>query len=152
MRPHWLVVTAAFTAAAFLTGVNGPLGPAVFGWRPAPGFPAPTGTQLPLFMLLALTEALAFGVGAAFLLFGLPWLRAAGRAPAPLTRLAHLSIAWVLSNWWSHDSFHIANGTDLGGLLVIEYGYHVTLILAGALAAAWFVTVVGRHRTAGADA
>jgi hypothetical protein len=145
-------VTVALGAAAFLTGVNGPLGPAVFGWRPAPGFPAPSGAQLPLFVLLGLAEALAFGFGAAFLLFGYPWLRAAGRAPAPLTRLAHLSIAWVLLNWWSHDSFHIANGTNLGGLLVIEYGYHLTLMVAGALAAAWFVTVVSERRAAGAGA
>jgi hypothetical protein len=146
MRAKWTVVTVVVAAFAFLTGVNGPLGPTVFGWRPAPTITAPTGVQLPLFVLLGLTEALAFGFGIAFLLFGYPWLRRAGPAPASLTRLAHLSIAWVLTNWWSHDSLHIANGTDLRGLLAIEYAYHLTLMLAGVLAAAWFSGVVrGGH-------
>jgi purine-nucleoside phosphorylase len=76
---------------------------------------------------------------------------AAGIAPTPLARLAHISIAWVLINWWSHDSFHIANGLDLGGLLVIEYAYHVTLMTAGAIAAAWFVAVLRTSRLAAAQ-
>jgi hypothetical protein len=146
----WIVVTVVLGVLAFLTGVNGPLGPAVFGWHPAPGMAEPVGIQLPLFMLLGLMEALAFGFGVAFLLFGYPWVRSAGPAPVPLARLAHLSIAWVLINWWSHDSFHIANGLALGGLLVIEYAYHVTLMLAGVIAAAWFVTVLASYRAAAA--
>ena len=148
MRLKWILVTVALTVFAFLTGVNGPLGAAVFGWQPAAGAPEPTGAQLPLFVVLALTEAVAFGFGVSFLLFGYPWMRAAGPAPAGLTRAAHVSIAWVLLNWWSHDSLHIANGMDLGGLLAIEYAFHVTLMAAGAVAAAWFIVVVRSYRTA----
>ena len=146
MRAKWIVVTVVLGLFAFLTGVNGPLGPAVFGWHPAPGTPEPVGVQLPLFMLLAFAEAMAFGFGVAFLLFGYPWVRTAGPAPAPLARAAHVAIAWVLINWWAHDSFHIANGLDLGGLLLIEYAFHTTLMLAGLIAAAWFVTVVRGHQ------
>jgi hypothetical protein len=145
-RAKWVAVTVVLGLFAFLTSVNGPLGPAVFGWHPAASVTQPVGIQLPLFMLLGLMEALAFGFGVAFLLFGYPWVRAAGPAPTPLARLAHLSIAWVLINWWSHDSFHIANGLDLGGLLTIEYAYHVTLMTAGVIAAAWFVTVLREQR------
>jgi hypothetical protein len=150
IKARWIVVTIALGLFAFLTSVHGPLGPVVFGWRPAPGSPEPAGIQLALFMLLGLMEALAFAFGVAFLLFGFPWMRAAGPPPTPLARLAHLSIAWVLINWWSHDSFHAANGQALGGLLLIEYAYHVTLMLAGVIAAAWFVAVVGSHRAAAA--
>jgi hypothetical protein len=73
-------------------------------------------------------------------------VRDAGPAPTPLGRLAHLSIAWVLINWWSHDSFHIANGLALNGMLMIEYAYHSTLMLAGVITAAWFVTVVRAYQ------
>ena len=148
MRLKWIAVAGVLGVFAFLTGVNGPLGAALFGWHPAPGSPEPVGVQLPLFMLLGLAEALAFGFGVAFLLFGYPWVRAAGAASAPLARLAHLSIAWVLINWWAHDSFHIANGLNLSGLLFIEYGFHITLMLAGCIGAAWFVSVVRVARTA----
>ncbi len=141
MRRKWVVVTVVCTVFAFLFGVNGPLGH-LLGWHPAPGTPKPTPVELPLFVLLMFLEALAFGFGVAFLLFGYPWLRRAAPLQGRLTRLAHLSIAWVLLNWWSHDSFHIANGVDLGGLLVIEYAYHVTLMVAGALAGLWFMAVV----------
>jgi hypothetical protein len=150
MRTKWIVVTVVGALFAFLFGVNAPLG-FVLGWHPAPG-PSPTGLQLPLFLLLMLFEALAFGFGLAFLLFGYPWMRAAGPAPAGLTRAAHLSIAWVMLNWWSHDSFHTANGLDLGGLLAIEYAYHVSLMVAGVIAAAWFITVVRRFQTAPSSA
>lgn len=145
MRIKWIVVTVVLTVLAFLTAVNGPLGP-VLGWRPVPGGPSPEGMQIPLFIVLGLAEAVAFGFGVAFLLFGYPSMLAAGPAPALLTRAAHVSIAWWLLNWWSHDSFHVANGPNLGGLLVIEYGYHVTLMIAAAIASAWFMTVLRGYR------
>ena len=148
MRMKWIVVTVVLALFAFLTSVNGPLGAAVFGWHPAEGSPEPSGGQLPFFILLGLAEAVAFGFGVAFLLFGYPWMRDAGHATTRLTRAAHISIAWILLNWWSHDSFHIANGMNLGGLLLIEYAYHITLMAAGAIAAAWFITVVRGYRAA----
>jgi hypothetical protein len=150
MQVKWIAVTVVLAIFAFLTAVNGPLGP-VLGWRPAPDNPTPEGIQVPFFILLGLTEAVAFGFGVAFLLFGYAWMSTAGPAPSALTRVAHLSIAWWLINWWSHDSFHIANGMNLGGLLFIEYGYHITLMGAGACVAAWFMTVIRGYR-AGAPA
>jgi hypothetical protein len=35
-----------------------------------------------------------------------------------------------------HDNLHIANGSDLGCLLAIEYGFHLTMMAAG-LAVVW---------------
>lgn len=147
MRIKWIAVTVVLGLFAFLTSVNGPLG-YLLGWRPAEGSPTPTAGQLPFFIVLGLGEALAFGFGVAFLLFGYPWMRAAGPTPRRLTRAAHLAIVWMLTNWWSHDSFHIANGLDLSGLLVIEYSFHVTLMVAGVIAAAWFMTVVRSYQMA----
>ena len=148
MRLKWIVVTVVLAIFAFLTSVNGPLGATIFGWRPADGSPEPSSAQLPFFLVLGLAEAVAFGFGVAFLLFGYPWMRAAsaGQASRRLTRAAHISIAWLLLNWWSHDSFHIANGLNLSGLLLIEYAYHITLMTAGAITAAWFITVVRGYR------
>jgi hypothetical protein len=48
-----------------------------------------------------------------------------------LTFAAYLSLAWVLGNWWAHDSLHIHHGLNLVPLLGIEYGFHVTLMIAG---------------------
>ena len=55
---------------------------------------------------------------------------------------AHLSIAWLLTTWWAHDSLHIHNGMYLNGLLGIEYGFHFTLITSGLMLARFFLAIV----------
>ena len=140
----WLVVTLVLAVLAFLASPNGPLGGF---WRPSPDFPQPTDAQLPLFVLLNATEALVFGFGAAFLIFGYPLVQAMLPASRGLTLAAYLSIAWLLVSWWPHDSLHIANGVNMGGLLAIEYGFHVTLMIAGVILAYFFLNVLrGRSR------
>jgi hypothetical protein len=52
----------------------------------------------------------------------------------------------VASSWASRPRATTTN-LDLGGLLAIEYAYHVSLMVAGVIAAAWFITVVRPHRT-----
>ena len=138
----WIAVTLVLAVIAFLASPNGPLG--AF-WRPSPDFPQPTEAQLPLFVLLNAIEALVFGFGMAFLIFGYPLVRAMLRTSAGLTRAAHLSLAWLLFSWWPHDSLHITNGTNMSGLLAIEYGFHVTVMLAGAVLAYVFI-VAARGR------
>jgi hypothetical protein len=88
------------------------------------------------------TEALAFGVGISFLIFGYPLMQAILPASKGLTLAAQLSIAWLLVNWWPHDSLHIANGMNMNGLLAIEYVFHVTLIVAGAILVYFFLALV----------
>jgi hypothetical protein len=111
-------------------------------WPPAPGVPEPTGAQLPLFILLNVLEVLTFGLGIAFTAFGLPLVRRAagnlGLSPWP----AYVAIAWSLVSWWPHDSLHVANGLNLGGLLLIEYGFHVTLYAAGLIVAWYFLATL----------
>jgi hypothetical protein len=135
-----MIVTLLVGTLGFLTEANGPLGGF---WAPSPTVPQAVGIQLPLFMLLGAAEAAALGLGVSFLLFGYSTLRANVPVSAALTRAAHLSIAWVLINWWAHDSLHQHNGMNLNGLLAIEYAFHVTLILAG-VTLAWFFVVLVR--------
>jgi hypothetical protein len=110
-------------------------------WPPAPGGPEPSAGQFPFFILLAVFEALTFGLGISFLLFGFaPLQRAVGatwRAWA-----IYLSVSWFLVSWWPHDNLHIHNGEDLQGLLYIEYGFHVTLMLAGIVLAYSLLTML----------
>ena len=140
----WLAVTLVLGVTAFAASPNGPLGGF---WRPSPDLPQPTSTELPLFVLLNVAEVLAFGFGIAFLIFGYPLMRAIAPASKRLTFWAFLSVAWLLINWWPHDSLHVANGMNLGGLLVIEYVFHITLMMAGAILAYFFWVLERRGAT-----
>ena len=52
-----------------------------------------------------------------------------------LALLTYLSIGWLLVNWWPHDNLQRVVGNDFPRLIWIEYGFHMTLIPAGACAA-----------------
>lgn len=145
MKTKIIVTTLVVGVLAFLAEPNGPAG--VF-WRPSPMVPEAVGIQLPLFMLLGMTEALVFGLGIAFLVFGASMVKQFKVSPG-LARAAHLSISWVMINWWAHDSLHLHNGMELSGLLKIEYGFHITLILAGIILARFFVAMAQGSMTTG---
>jgi hypothetical protein len=140
----WLVVTLVLAVIAFVASPNGPLG--TF-WRPSAAVPDPAGIQLPLLVLLNIAEVIAFGLGVSFLIFGYPLVRSVLTASKGLTFAAYLSIGWLLANWWPHDSLHIANGLDLNGLIAIEYGFHITLMMAGAILAYFFLALLRRQPT-----
>ena len=78
-------------------------------WPPAPGGPEPTAGQLPFFLFLAVFEALTFGLGISFLLFGFVPLRRALGGSSWRTWAAYLAIGWLLVSWWPHDNMHIHN-------------------------------------------
>jgi hypothetical protein len=110
-------------------------------WPPAPGGPEPSAGQFPFFILLAVFEALTFGLGISFLLFGFAPLRRAVGATWRAWAI-YLNVGWFLVSWWPHDNLHIHNGDDLQGLLYIEYGFHVTLMLAGIVLAYSLLTML----------
>ena len=146
MKPSykWVAVTLVVGVISFfLTRVI---------WPDATGGPQPASGLIPFFIILAIGESLAFGLGVAFLIFGFPLLRAAGQ-PGWLTWAAFLSIAWYLVNWWPHDNLHRVNGMNFAGLLGIEYAFHLTMEIAGALLALFFFrTVLSRRSTNAAGA
>lgn len=110
-------------------------------WPNPPGIELPPQPLFGLYIALSVVEGLLFGLGVAFLAFGLPLVRRARISPR-LTWATYLSIAWLLVNWWPHDNFHRANGYDIAGLIRIEYGFHATLYLAGMVTAWYFITVL----------
>ena len=121
--PKFATVTAVVAIPAFV------LAPLLFS-APAE-FPEPTSAQLPLFIALTAFESIAMGLAVAVLLFGRSWFHKLFSSPGRV-RAAQLSLVWFLGNWWIHDNLHIVNGVNLGGLLAIEYAFHVTLMVAGA--------------------
>ncbi len=145
---RYLLVAVPLAVLAFLANPHGPLGGF---WAPAPEIAAihPTGIQLALMLGLNLAEAVTFGAGIAFLLFGYEASRAAtaGLASSPLlTRAVHLSISWLLINWWPHDNIHVHIAeTNLGALIATEYAFHITLMIAGAILAVAFVRAMRQY-------
>ena len=123
-----VLITVIIAVLAFLSNAVGPLGGF---WRPAPDAPTPTGIQFVLYAFLLAFEALTLGLGVSFLLFGFPLVKAISTASPALTRLTHLSFAWLLLNWWAHGSLHLHVGMPLSSLLAIEYGFHFTIIVSG---------------------
>ena len=98
-------------------------------------------------MLLDVIEALAFGLGVAFILFAWPAVRQVAAPSTGRAAVMYVSTAWFLANWWVHDNLHMVIGLRPGGLLVIEYAFHVTLIVAGAALAYTFTLMArGQHR------
>jgi hypothetical protein len=134
--PSWKVIATVvvFTVLGFLLSPQAPLGAAIWGAPPAGG-EDPTGAQIGLLMFVALVESIAFGLGVAFLVFAFPALVRALDPGAP-ARIAHLAIAWGLVSWVPHSALHQTNGDNMARLIVIEYAFHVTLIVAAA-ALAW---------------
>jgi hypothetical protein len=140
----WVLVAVPLAILTFLSGSGAPLGGF---WAPSPDAQAlmasATGFQYAAFLGLKAAEALTFGTGVAFLLFGYGSVRSVSPR---LGRAAHLAIAWVLLNWWIHDSLHVHfEGGTAGALLGIEYGFHVTLMIAGGILAVFFAKVVGKR-------
>jgi hypothetical protein len=116
-------------------------------WPPAGG---EGGGELPAYVLaglmgISVAEGLAFGLGVAFLIFGLPLVRGVAGATRTRAVAMFLAIAWMLLSWWPHSGAHRSMGS-IEGLLAIEYMFHLTLIIAGATLAGGFLSIL-RERT-----
>jgi hypothetical protein len=134
---RWIAVIAVVAAAAV---------PLSFVLWPTPvGAATPPRSMLPLFIPIAVViPALSLGLGVAFMLFGRRLISAAGASA--LSRGAFFSIGWLLINWWPHSNFHrVANGWT--NIVLIDYFFHTTVIVASCFAAAFFLSVVRRHET-----
>ena len=131
-RLRWFAVAAGVAAAAV------PL--SFLLWRTSPGVATPPPSLLPLFLPIGVViPALSFGLGTAFLVFGRRLLPTGG-APA-LSRASFLSITWLLASWWPHANFHrVAGGWT--NLLLVDYFFHTTAIIATAIVAAYFLKAV----------
>ena len=116
-------------------------------WRTPPGAATPPAGILPaLFPIAMIIPALSFGWGVAFMLFGRKLMNSS--QPSTLSRAAFVSIVWLLTNWWPHSNFHrVSNGWT--NLLVVDYFFHTTVIVASCVIAAFFLTVIRERQRAG---
>ena len=93
-------------------------------WPDAAGAHMPSASLLPFFIFLAIVESLAFGIGMSLLIDY--W--EAGKKD----QFACLAIVWPLISWRPHDNLHrVIDESNYVHLLFIEYGFHLTLIIAG---------------------
>lgn len=126
MKTRWkmLLITLVVGVPAFL------LGPVI--WSPSPEI-QPTQAQMPYLLALSAVEALFFGFGISFILYGFPLIRRIDQLEKKAAIAMYVSLAWILISWWPHDNMHIHNALDINGLIVIDYSFHLTLILSGAV-------------------
>ena len=117
-----MITTLIVGVAAFLAT------PAI---RPGAAGVEASAVQMPLLVFLVATEALGFGLGVAFVLFGWPRLLKNAGSPRARTLAVCASVAWLLISWWPYDSLRSYFAEDAQGLLYVEYGFHVTLIVCG---------------------
>lgn len=129
------LVTIVIGMAAFIAGPQ--------LWPPGADVPHPPTNLMPAYIFLAALEALAFGLAIAFAFFGWPKVRDIPLPRPWLNRVLHVSIVWLLGNWWIHDGLHIHIGLDMSRLVYIEYGFHATLLACGAVLAVAFMSSVG---------
>ncbi|QIN82261.1 hypothetical protein GBA63_06055 [Rubrobacter tropicus] len=121
------VITAVIAVVAFF------LSPILF--PPADVGVAPTSTQLPFLMFLGVSDAVLLGLGVSFLVFGYPVLRKVSPDSKARAWAMYLSIGYLMVSWWPHLGMHASNGMDIGGLLVIDFLFHLPLEIAGVVLA-----------------
>jgi hypothetical protein len=116
-----------------IVGVAAPallIGPVLF---PPSDAISPTPAQMALLFPIFIFEALALGIGVAFLRYGWPLVRRVVGDSRRLVMATYVSAAWLMVNWWLHDNLHISNGLDINSLIAIDWAFHTTLIAAGAV-------------------
>ncbi|MFH8381576.1 amino acid adenylation domain-containing protein [Kitasatospora sp. NPDC018058] len=98
-----------------------------------PGSTDVTGVPTPynaLFELLYLCENLAVGAGVVYLAIGFEAVLRLGR-PYRLSVLTHLSITWLLVNWWPQDNlYRLTRATDWPREAAMVFAFNVPLMLA----------------------
>ena len=106
-------------------------------WPPSVDIDVTLG-QTPFYKLLAVAEALAFGIGFAFIILGWPLIKKTSFKNRNRAILLYFFISWLLVSWWPHDNLHLHIGLDSLGFLLVEYEFHVTLMIVGAISAYCF--------------
>lgn len=90
------------------------------------------------------------GRGVAFLVRGYRAVKRLSLA-RPRTLVTYLGISYCLLNWWAHDHLHVLAFTlDFNSLLwmsvVIDYVFHVGMMLLAAVMALFFVKLLTANR------
>ena len=142
-QPPWsakqkLQLVAIVVVSALLSGVASRtlwyVPPTMGGKPPFIGFLAMFAVQI--------IEAIAFGVAVAFAIVAYkPFFQQTKHRTHSIA--AYFAIFWLLGSWWAHDNFHAAAGCGHWlSFLEIEWGFHVTDIVAGAIVAFYLLRVL----------
>lgn len=98
---------------------------------PPPPGPGPSSGQVPYFVVLSVLDSLLLGAGIAFIAFGWAAVRRAAPASRPRAVAIYVILAWLMVSWYPHIGLHSSGfGSNFFGLLVIDYVFHVPLIIA----------------------
>jgi hypothetical protein len=97
----WVKVTLVTVVVGIAAMALGPI-----LWPIAEGGAQPTAGQLFFFIILEAIQSLTLGLGVAFLLFGLPTVRAASLNSGVMAWAMYLSLGWLLVSWWPHSHLH----------------------------------------------
>lgn len=122
MKKEWIIVTLLFAVPSFFLSR--------IIWPDSQGAMPPPPSLIPFFILISAVESFLFGLGIAFILLGKSVVKKVSSNSKSLATAVYISIAWLLISWWPHDNFHRAVGMDYHGLIIIEYAFHLTLIVA----------------------
>ena len=76
-------------------------------------------------------EALSFGLGVAFVLFGWPRILRNAGSSKTRTMAVCASVAWLLLSWWLHHTLVRYLGGSARTLPYLEYAFQATLIICG---------------------
>lgn len=129
-----------FLLITFILGIPAfVLGPMI--WTPSQDA-KPTSGQLPFFIFLSLVEALLFGFGVAFIICSWSLVKKDSNQSKNITTAAFISLAWLLVSWWPHDNLHRHNAMHMQGILYIEYGFHMTSIVAAIILSYYFFNLL----------
>jgi hypothetical protein len=109
-------------------------------WQSSPDL-IPPNNLLPYYIFISAIESLTFGFGIAFIYIAWPNLKKVPNKDKTRTYLAFISLLWLLISWWPHDNFHRMNGMNLQGLIYIEYGFHLTIIIASLILTYYFYSI-----------
>ena len=90
----------------------------------------PTSTQRIYFIALSFFEALSVEIGLISLFLVLPVVRKMEKRLRSPFIMVYFPLLWLLMSWWPHDYFHLHNGNGTWGLIIIEYGFHFTSMIA----------------------
>lgn len=109
-------------------------------WTSPPGAVAPPANLVPFFIALEAAGDVLFGLGVSFVIFGYGLL-ARARQPLGLTYATYVAIAWLMLSWWPHGNLHRVTA-DFSQLLYVEYGFHLTLMVAIGVVAVFFLRAI----------
>lgn len=105
----------------------------------------PTATQGILLLGVTFMESVGMGLAVAFLALGWSYTKRTFAGRPRLAALVHVSVVWILGNFWLHDNLHMVNGVNIDGIIAIDYAFHSAIMLASIVAIYGIIELARGH-------